>query len=128
MESLYIDDDEDEYSDKYKNYIRLQETVTFLKNGGRVTEEWMEEHRRHILAYRETFPNFAEINEEVTDPTFRKVAQETEVLLTNLIESIRMNRFFNVKFYRMLNEHMIELCEHFFTEEELEFCMSKMSI
>lgn len=131
LETITMEDDEpdeDVYSDKIENYCRLQKTVTFLTNGGRVTEEWMEEHRRHILKYREWIPNFAEINEDVDDPEFRKTAQETEVLLTNLVQSIRVNRFFNVRFYLMLNQHMIKLCEHFFTDDELELCMSKLAI
>lgn len=123
-----MEDEEDIYSDKYENYRRLQRTVTFLTNGGRVTEEWMEEHRRHILKYREIISNYAEVNMDIEDTDFRKLAHETEVLITNLVESIRANRFFNVKFYLMFTQHMIKLCGSFFTEDELELCMSKMSI
>jgi hypothetical protein len=131
LESVTMEDDEEEidiYSDVYENYCRLQRTVTFLTNGGRVTEEWMEEHRLHILKYNEMFPNFSQTNLEIKDPEFRKTAQNAEVLLTNLVQSIRVNRFFNVRFYLMLNQHMIKLCQHIFTEDELELCMSKMSI
>jgi hypothetical protein len=131
LESVTMEDDEEEidiYSDVYENYCRLQRTVTFLTNGGRVTEEWMEEHRLHILKYNEMFPNFSQTNLEIRDPEFRKTAQNAEVLLTNLVQSISTNRFFNVRFYLMLNQHMIKLCQHIFTEDELELCMSKMSI
>ena len=130
LDNITMEDDneEEDYSDVYENYCLLQRTVTFLTNGGRVTEEWMEEHRRHILKYREVFPDFSQTNMEIKDPGFRKLAQETEVLLSNLIKSIEMNRFFNVKFYLMLNQHMIKMCEFVFTEDELDFCMSKLSI
>jgi hypothetical protein len=131
LESVTMEDDEEEidiYSDVYENYCRLQRTVTFLTNGGRVTEEWMEEHRLHILKNNEMFPNFSKTNLEIRDPEFRKTAQNAEVLLTNLVQSISTNRFFNVRFYLMLNQHMIKLCQHIFTEDELELCMSKMSI
>lgn len=137
MEELCIDfrqvtmeqrEEEDIYSDPYENYCRVQRTVTFLKNGGRVTEEWMEEHRLHILEYYSRFPEISQINLEIKDRTFRQLAEEAEVLLGNLIQSIRANRFFNVKFYLMLNEHMLKITEFFFTEEELDFCMSKLSI
>lgn len=137
MEELCIDfrqvtmeqrEEEDIYSDPYENYCRVQRTVTFLKNGGRVTEEWMEEHRLHILEYYSRFPEISKTNLEIKDRTFRQLAEEAEVLLGNLIQSIRANRFFNVKFYLMLNEHMLKITEFFFTEEELDFCMSKLSI
>jgi hypothetical protein len=135
MEDIYqrsdmvtMEDDEEIYSDVYENYCRLQRTVTFLTNDGRVTEEWMEEHRIHILKYHEMFPNFSQINPEIHDSDFRKMAQETEVLLINLVQSIHANRFFNTKFYLMLNQHMIKLCQYIFTEDELSLCISKLSI
>jgi len=130
LNSITMEDDEDTdvYSDPYENYCRLERTARFIESGGRVTEEWMEEHRIHILKYHEMFPNFSQTNTEIVDPTFRKTAEECEVLLANLVQSIRANRFFNVKFYLMLNHHMIKLCQHIFTEDELEFCMSKLSI
>lgn len=139
LENVTMEDEEEDttYDNKYENHFRLTQTVTFLTNGGRVTEDWKEEHRRHILKYREVFPNFAEVNEEVDDPDFRRTAQETEVLLANLVQSIRANRFIDrndLKFYLMLNQHMIKLCEYFFEPQdfdkmkELEAYMSKMSI
>jgi len=121
-------EDKDIYSDPYENYCRLKRTVTFLTNGGKVTEDWMEEHTGHIMKYNEIFPQFSKTNLEVQDRKFRKKAEEAEVLLSNLVESIDHNRFFNVKFYLMLNEHMVTLTEYLFTEEELEFCMSKLGI
>jgi hypothetical protein len=136
MEELYEqldtvtmeDEDTDIYTDVYENYCRLQRTVTFLTTGGRVTEEWMEEHRLHILKYHVMFPNFSQTNEEIDDPDFRKIAHESEILLSNLVQSIRINRFFNVKFYLMLNQHMLKMCQVIFTEDELQLCMSKLSI
>jgi len=136
MEELYEqldtvtmeDEDTDNYTDVYENYCRLQRTVTFLTTGGRVTEEWMEEHRLHILKYHVMFPNFSQTNEEIDDPDFRKIAHESEILLSNLVQSIRINRFFNVKFYLMLNQHMLKMCQVIFTEDELQLCMSKLSI
>jgi hypothetical protein len=130
LDNVTMEDEEepDLYSDKYENYCRLQRTVTFLTNGGRVTEEWMEEHRLHILKYREIISDYTHVNDDIKDPDFRKTAQETEVLLSNLVQSISVNRFFNVRFYIMLNQHMLKLCEYFFSEEELELCMSKLSI
>lgn len=121
-------EDVDLYSDPYENYCRLKRTITFLTNGGKVTEDWMEEHTGHIMKYNQVFPEISKTNLTVTDRIFRKTAQDAEVILRNLVESIDHNRLFNLKFYLMLNEHMIKLTEFLFTEEELEFCMSKLAI
>ncbi len=120
--------DEEQYSNPYENFCRLKRTVTFLQNNGRVTEDWLEEHKTHILKYYEMFPNFSQTNPEVADPEFRKIAAESEVLLRNLVQSVHSTRMFNLKFYLMLNEHMIKMCEFIFTQDELDFCMSKLSI
>lgn len=116
------------YSDRYENYCRLKRTATFLSNGGNVTEDWVEEHKLHILKYSEIFSNISKVNEEITDATFRNIAKESATLLENLLQSLKTRNTFNIKFYMMLNQHMAKLCEYIFTEDELEFCMSKMSI
>jgi len=128
MESVTLDDDTDPYTDPCQNYCRIQHTVTFLTTGGRVTEEWMDEHRLHILKYHVVFPNFSQTNPDIDDPDFRKIAHESEVLLSNLVQSIRVNRFFSIKFYLMLNQHMLKMCQVIFSEDELESFMSKLSI
>lgn len=122
------EEEEDIYSDPVENYCRLHRTVTFLENDGRVTEDWIEEHKKHILKMREVFDDLPNINPEIGDPEFRRLAYECEILLRNLVQSIRLNRIFDVNFYRTLCQNMITMCEYFFSDDELESCMSKLSI
>lgn len=121
-------DEPDNCSNGYENYCRLHRTVTFLKNRGEVTEEWMIEHREYILRYRKEFPDFSQVHLEVDDEHFRENAQETEEILASLVDCIRNTGFFNVLHYLMLNEHIIAICDHIFTQDELDLCMSKLSI
>lgn len=123
-----MSNEQDNCSDGYENYCRLYRTVTFLKNRGEVTEDWMIEHRGYILRYREEFPDFSQVHPEVDDEHFRKNAEETEEILASLVECIHNTGFFNIVHYLMLNEHIIAICDHIFTEAELDLCMSKLSI
>lgn len=127
-EYSHLQEDTMEYSDPLQNYCRLKTTAVFLQTGGRVTEDWMEEHKKHIMKYFDMFPRFGEINEDITDHEFRKKAKETETLLCYLVDSIQKTRTFNTNVYRMLNEHMIYLCETIFSEDELNECMQMLNL
>lgn len=129
--SLKISEEEEEddiYEDPYENYCRVQQTVTFLTNGGRVTEDWMEEHVKHIVKYSEIFYKFSEMNPEIEDPEFRHMAVECETILTNLINYIDTYGSFDIDDYLLLNQNMLKMCEYTFTDDELEICMRKLSI
>ena len=130
FENLVIKEEEEEdiYSDPVENYCRLHRTVTFLENDGRVTEDWIEEHKKHILKMREVFDDFPNINPEIEDPEFRRLAYECETLLQNLVQSIRLYRTFDVELYHNLGQNMLTMCEYLFSDDELELCMSKLSI
>lgn len=127
-EYTHLQEDSMEYADPLQNYCRLKTTAVFLQTGGRVTEDWMEEHKKHILKYFEMFPRFSMINEEIEDQEFRTKAKNTETLLCYLVDSIQKTNTFNTVHYRMLNEHMIYLCETIFSEDELSECMSMLNL
>ena len=126
VEYLEMQEDLAGYSNPYENYCRLQQTAVFIQNDGRITEDWMEEHKKHILKYFEIFPRLSEVNEEIEDSTFRKKAKEAETLLLCLVDSIQKSGTFNVKFYRMLNENMVYLSETMFSDDELAQCMEML--
>lgn len=126
MEDMSLEDDE--YNFPYNNYLRLLNTIHSLENSVRFTEDWYEEHKRHILKYREIFSNYALINEDITDPKFRKLADETETLLSNLVHDIKIRNTFSLKIYLLLNKHLKELCDLIYGEDELMNLLNELSI
>jgi hypothetical protein len=122
------EEDIDMYSSPVENYLRIVHTVETLEIGIRITEDWMEEHKGHILKYREVFPNFEIVNPDIEDSEFRTKAKETETLLANLSHQVNTQGTFNVKLYLILNKHMKSMCEIIYGEEQLaemiqELCM-----
>jgi hypothetical protein len=113
------EDDTDVYSSPYDNYLRVVHTIETLESGIRLTEDWFEEHKKHILKYREVFPNFQTINEYVEDTEFRRKAYETETLLSNLVQEIHVRGVFTPRMYLLLNKRLKELCELIWNENEL---------
>lgn len=113
------EEDIDIYSSPVENYLRIVHTVETLEVGIRITEDWMEEHKEHILKYRNVFPNFETVNPDIEDSEFREKAKQTETLLANLSHQIKTQGTFNVKLYLILNKHMKSMCEIIYGEDQL---------
>lgn len=122
------EEDNTMYSSPYDNYLRIVETIRTLESGDRLTEDWFEEHKGHILKYREQFINFAKINEDVEESEFRTKAVEVETILCSLVHEIRFRRTFNTKVYLILNRHLKELTESLWEVEELSSSIGGMGM
>lgn len=114
--------------DPYQNFVTIMETVDFLNKNGLITEEWMTTHRELILKYRAWIPNYAMVNDEVTDPTFRKKCSDMETLLTHLCNNIAMNGRFDVRVYHIFMNHAKYILEHLFAVDILEDAMESLQL
>ncbi len=128
LEVSMEEEDTDMYSSPHENYLRILTAIQKIESGSRLTEDWFEEHKQHIFKYREVFPNFRKVNEDVHDPDFRKKAEETETILSNLINEIQTRNIFTPRMYLLLNKRLKELCELIWGEDELLEMMGKMGL
>lgn len=128
MEVSMEEEDTDVYSSPHENYLRLLTTIKEIESGVRLTEDWFEEHKEHILKYREVFPNFKKVNEDMHEQEFRTKANETETLLSNLVNEIQSQNIFTTKVYLLLNKRMKELCEIIWGEDELLEMLGQMRL
>jgi hypothetical protein len=108
------------------NYIRLLNTISELESGIRVTEDWVEEHKKNILEYREAFPNFRAVNEEFRDKEFRRKADESEVLMSNLVHEIKVSGTINLRYYLILVKHIKTMCDLIWDEHDLSDMLGRM--
>jgi hypothetical protein len=74
---------------KTQNWLQVYNATKFIENDGRITEDWMEEQKYHILKWRDWIPNFSTLNQDVEDPAFRAKCSYAEQIITHLVESIR---------------------------------------
>lgn len=126
MDVKMEEEDIDMYSSPYDNYLRIVNTIRSIEMGVRFTEDWYEEHKKHILKYRENFPNFHQVNQDFEDVDFRKKATEVETIMSNLVHEIEFRGTFNVKLYLILNKHLKTMCELIWGEEELLQMLGQM--
>jgi hypothetical protein len=102
------------YSDdeKYQNFKSLLSTIDYIQSKKRITEDWMEEHKKLILMYREYFGDFNRVNIDCKDRTFRKLAADIELLLNHLVWEVQEEKRFTVDMYLKLNmgfKRMVEI-------------------
>jgi hypothetical protein len=126
MDVSMEEEDIDMYSSPWENYLRLLNTVETLETGVRLSEDWYEEHKTHILKYRDVFMDFSTVNQEIQDESFRKKATETETILSSLVHEVKTRGIFTVKMYLLLNKHMKALCEFIHGEDELLEMLGRM--
>lgn len=97
---------------RYSNYCNLVETIKFIEQGGRITEDWIEHHKGVLIQYRAAFPSsFLIMNSEIKDKEFRKIAQEADVLINSLMTSVYYEKTFKVGQYHMLLKRMFRMLE-----------------
>lgn len=128
MEVTMEEEHNELYSSPYENYLRLLQTIETIESGARLTEDWYEEHREHIQKYREVFPNFHKINEDIHNTEFRTKAIEAEVLLSNLVNELQVRNIFTVRTYLILNKRLKDLCEFIWGEDELLDMLRRMGL
>jgi hypothetical protein len=102
-----------DYSDdeKYQNFKQLLSTIEHIQSKKRITEDWMEEHKKRILMYRDYFGDFNRVNPDCKDRTFRKLASDIELLLNHLVWEVQEEKSFTVDMYLKLNVGFKRLIE-----------------
>lgn len=114
--------------EKYQNFLKILRTTQYLDDGGRVTEDWMEEHKGLILQYRDWIDDFTDINDEIDEPEFRKRCAQTETLIRQLCHSISTTQTFDVKIYHMFMRHMKHIVETVNTDDDISNLLSMLNM
>ena len=119
-----------EYSDyeMHENYLFLQQAITHVQSGKRITEDWMEEQKERILMYRDFWYDMSKLNPDITERRFRMLAIEAETLLTLLSEEIHYTKTFSVETYHTFNTCISKMTEVFLEDDDLASMFSGAKI
>ena len=133
MRSLYIVK-KMEYTEQQKeyHYRYLVDTIQFLLNKQRITEDWMEEHKVSIMKYRSAFmDDLKYINPEITNLGFREACRESDPLLTKLVNSIIKKGTFDTNTYLIFCQKIkfiVDFISNYYPETSLENLVAQMKI
>ena len=115
-------------SEKYKNYLEIANGIRYIENGGRITEDWMEESKLVIAKWRSWISDFSTVNPDREDKEFRDAATQCEVAMTYLCKEIAENSYVDVNMYANLLISMKKMCDCIFSDDELDDLMKMMSM
>ena len=87
---------------KYEHWLQVFNAIQFIENGGRITEDWMEDQKYQILRWRDWFPDFSNINPEIEDSAFRVRCSYTEEIMRQLLYMIKETKTFDPSVYLIL--------------------------
>lgn len=118
--------------EKIQHYRYLVATIQFLVNNERITEDWMEEHKRKIMGYRrEWMDNLKYMNTEIDDTDFRQACEDAEPLLSKLVNSIIKQGTFDTRTYLVFCQKikfMVDFVWEHYPESSLDLLMDQLKI
>jgi hypothetical protein len=114
--------------EKTDNYCRIVSVIKDVRSNVRITEDWMHDQMTFIKTCREFFPDMSKLNTEVVDRRWRAMAENCELILSQLIFEIRETRSFSLPLYRSFCENVKNMFEMIMTPDELAAMMSSMGI
>jgi len=134
-DSMDTDDDVSEYissgfseEQRYEHYKEIVGNLRHIETNQKLTEDWMQENMFLIRRWRDWFENFGVVNQDITNPDFRKACFEAETLLQNVATSVRLRNTFEVKVYKLLLQKMKYICDSLFQDDEMEMLMHSISL
>jgi len=113
---------------KGENYCRIIASINDIRSNAGITEDWMYDQMKFIKMCREFFPDMSKLNPEVTDRRWRAMAENCELILSQLVFEIRETRSFSLPLYRSFCENIKKMFEMVMTDDELAQLMSSMGI
>lgn len=122
--------DEEKYTDdeKYTNYNHLVDVIKHIKTGKRITEDWMESEIQWITVIRDFYPDMSKLNTDITDKRWRALAEECEMVLSELMWEIKQTRTFSTSLCLRLYENIKKMFESQMTVDEIQMLMSRMAV
>jgi hypothetical protein len=113
--------------ERVKNFDILLDALKTME-GGKITEDWMEEHKLRIWLYRSWFTNLSVVNYENKDPQYRAAANIGEECLSKLVQNIKSYGTFDVPTYLKLSTNMKFMVEYHLNKDDLAELMKKINL
>jgi hypothetical protein len=97
--------------EKYENYCALSNTMNDILNN-KVNYEWIKEHSKLIIRYRDWISDYSKISPEIEDGEFRIKAEGIEFLLNCLCDQLKKHGTFDINVYYRLNEYIKHVVDY----------------
>lgn len=113
-----------DYSDPWKNYLRVMETIEYLSMTDNPPQQWIDTHYRHMREYRKHFPDFTLMHPEMESVSFRNILAESEDLLDRMLNLYEYHRWYDMKDYLQFNKNLAYIVKEICCLDEVGDLMS----
>ena len=113
---------------KTEHWLQVYNAIKFLENDGRITEDWMEEQKYHILKWRDWIPNFSTLNPDIEDSVFRSRCTYAENTIQQLVLMIRETHRFDPNVYLLLLKSIEYIRASVTTVDDISEWIASMSV
>jgi hypothetical protein len=117
-----------EYSDGVSNYERLLETIAYIECGKPITQKWLDLHYNHLCEYRKQFPEFAKVNIDIQDTSFRQMLIECDDLIERMITFYSYHKCFGTADYLQFNKYIVKIVTESDSFDEFDNMLSNLSL
>ncbi len=116
-----------DYSDPWKNFLRVLETIEYLTKTTNPPQSWIDTHYHVMQAYRKHFPDFSVMHPEMESEYFRNILAETEDLLGRMLNLYDYHRWYDMKDYLQFNKNLAYIVREVYSLDEVGDLMSGMT-
>ena len=97
--------------ERYEHYCALNNAMDDIINN-KVTPEWIKEHSKLIIRYRDWISDYSQISPEIEDGEFRIKAEGIEFFLNCLCDQLRKHGTFDISVYYRLNQYIKSVVDY----------------
>lgn len=120
---MELDDDE-----KQANYQALIDSINYIRDGKRITEDWITEQVKYLNVCRDVFPDMTKMNVEISEKRWRGMAQDCELMLSQLLWEHSESKTISVPIYLRFCETIKRMLEYYATDDDLTDSINSMSM
>jgi hypothetical protein len=117
-----------DYSDGVSNYERVLETIEYIESGKPTHQKWLDLHYKHLCEYRRHFPEFAKVNIDIQDKSFRQMLVECDDLIERMITFYSYHKCFGIADYLQFNKYIIKIVTESNSFDEFDSMLSNLSL
>jgi hypothetical protein len=117
--------DEDQ---KHMNYRVLIDNIKYIRDGQRITEDWISDQIVYLKMCREQFSDMGQMNLEISEKRWRAMAEDCELMLSQLLWEHEETKQLSIELYLKFCENIKRMLAYYATDDDLTSSIGTISM
>jgi hypothetical protein len=113
---------------KNMNYRMLIDNINYIRDGQRITEDWISDQIVYLKMCRDQFSDMSQMNVEITDKRWRGMADDCELMLSQLLWEYSETKRMSIELYLKFCENIKRMLAYYATDDDLTSSIDTMSM